>query len=337
MKTRSSTLSSASSNRPHPLSRSYSGGALNSNYLEEEDEPADEWGVRQTKISSVSNPPTAWSRKMSGTSASTRTSIASSGGRLSVASSNGRMSMASNGSYCVSDDYGTPLDRRRPGTRESASSVESSNNEIRTLSSGSTLSIPMPVTPQQDRNSPRIPSSLPGKKPLLGKNKALPPLPGCLSRVPSRANLSTSQGPPVKTPSKQSFPRARTFSSTSSSASTHSVVGVPSAVAHVRPLQLPRQIRTASAGDRPAVPVPSITSRAMRKASLPTNSVTPPTSTPSRSLSTNDKPRPRTGTGMVYKSSSNSSKLRPPMPLQSASLSTSSIGRPRPFAKPTAI
>lgn len=337
MKTRSSTLSSASSNRPHPLSRSYSSGALNSNYLEEEDEAADEWGVRQTKISSVSNPPTAWSRKMSGTSASTRTSIASSGGRLSVASSNGRMSMASNGSYGVSDEYGAPLDRRRPGTRESASSVESSNNEIRTLSSGSTLSIPMPVTPQQDRNSPHIPSSLPGKKPLLGKNKALPPLPGCLSRAPSKANLSASQGPSVKTPSKQSFPRARTFSSTSSSASTHSVVGVPSSVAHVRPLQLPRQMRTAPAGDRPAVPVPSITSRAMRKASLPTNSVTPPTSTPSRSLSTNDKPRPRTGTGMVYKSSSNSSKLRPPMPLQSASLSTSSIGRPRLLAKPTAI
>ncbi|KAF5322978.1 hypothetical protein D9611_009367 [Ephemerocybe angulata] len=341
LSTRSSTSSSA---RPHPLSRSYSSGTLHDNFShEDDDEPVDEWGaIRQQRTVSASNPPTSWSRKMNATTTSARTSIASSGGRMSIASSNGRYSMASNGSLFSHDgipegyEPSMPSYRRTPRTSQS-SGDSGLNHDMGTHSSGSTLSIPLPVTPQHDQSPPNILTSLSAKKkPTLGKNKDLPPLPGGLKKVQSKANLAASTNVP---PSKQSFPRARTFSNTSSTASTPSslfIPGAPSTPTAVRTLQLPRQLRTPTAGDRAPVPVPSISSRNLRKASLPTNSLTTSPQVPSRSLSTSDKPRPRTGTGMVYKTSSGSSKLRPPMPLQSASLSTSSIGRPRALVRPTA-
>ncbi|KAJ2912042.1 hypothetical protein MD484_g8366, partial [Candolleomyces efflorescens] len=142
-----SSLSSRPSQAPHPLSRSYSSGTLYDTFEDDEGKDgfqANEWGQRST-----SNPPTAWSRKMSTHSASTRTSMASSGGRLSIASSNGRMSVASTGSafsleVAIPEGYVSSTDSHN---RRSA-------DGLRTPSSGSTLSIPMPVTPQHEPQAP---------------------------------------------------------------------------------------------------------------------------------------------------------------------------------------
>ncbi|KAG2007497.1 60s acidic ribosomal protein [Coprinopsis cinerea AmutBmut pab1-1] len=320
----------STSSRPHPLSRSYSSGTLYDDAgfgfgfdgppMEDDEEvmkDTSDWALRHRK---PSNPPTAWQRR-SGASASTRNSVASSGGRHSIASSGGRLSIASNGSTfslevtSPEDDSGrSPL--RRSFTRESISSAESTFNrrsgdsQINTPSTASTMSIPLPVTPQQD---PHVPSHvLSSKKPYLDKDKSLPPLPGVLKKTTSRSALSTP-------PSKMAIPRARTFSSTSSSVSTSPAV-TQSTPAPVRPLQLPRQIRASTrGGDRPAVPVPQLSSS--------TSSIRPPSNIDS-GLPSPSKPRPRTGTGMVYKTST--SRVRAPMSLQS----NSSIGRPGGIPRP---
>ncbi|TFK21025.1 hypothetical protein FA15DRAFT_682284 [Coprinopsis marcescibilis] len=279
----------SSAQRPHPLSRSYSSGTLFGDgigeYEEDSMKDTSDWALRQGRSPPRSNPPTAWQRKMSGASTSTRTSVASSGGRLSIASSGGRLSVASTGS-AFSLEVTSPEDgsmrsspHRKRRLRESASSGESAFNRrsgddslIGTPSTASTLSIPLPVTPQHEHQVPvHIDSA---KKQYLDKDKSLPPLPGVLKKPSTKSSTPAS---------KMTFPRARTFSSTSSSNSTP--IAVHSTPVNVRPLQLPRQVRAATRGDRPAVPVSSVSSS--RPASQ-VEMVTSPT-----------KPKPRTGTGMI--------------------------------------
>ncbi|PPQ76682.1 hypothetical protein CVT26_004481 [Gymnopilus dilepis] len=232
-------------------------------------------------------------------------------------------------------------------------------------STASTLSIPMPATPKdadQDVGEDEMSASttpVPGSKIRLGynKDKSLPPLP--LRSVPSLSRVdgttttrSTTSSSGIAAPgSKYAFPRARTFSSTSSASASASTPSPPSAIPKtstsptspkVRPLQLPRHAARA-AGDRPAVPVPSVLSSSASRGSLrtpslgsatlsPTSPNSASASVPSSPLPSPDlngagtgiaKPKPRTGTGMVYRSSS--SKMRPPMVLSSSMSSGISV------------
>lgn len=319
-----SSFFSTTSRAPHPLSRSYSSGALyeDSGFslggppMESDEDLLKDMGGWSDRRAPSSNPPTAWPKKRSMPSPSARSSIASSNGRQSISSSAGRLSVGSTGSNFsmeVTSPTEDSLLRTPSRPRGSVSSGESIHNRrsgdssIYSRSTASTVSIPLPVTPQ---NEARVPNHVTSSTPHVNKNKSLPPLPGVLKKTASKASLKGSQ---------LAFPRVRTTSSSSTKAPISSAPATP-----VRPLRLPGQVRAAARGDRPAVPVPSLSSsRSSQSQGDPVTSPTSPTSpTPTR-------PRPRIGNGMVYKRSvSASTKVRPPMPLHSNSMSTSSIGRP---------
>ncbi|KIM35048.1 hypothetical protein M413DRAFT_369576 [Hebeloma cylindrosporum] len=306
------------------------------------------------------------------------------GGRSSLGSSAGGTRDSSGSSTF---DHPNPSKYRRvtPTKRPSGDEVGTPTSTASTLS----IPMPATPRDYDGLSSSTTPvkGSVVGLGMKFNKEKSLPPLPsGGLKRPSSRTNLvskstsnskstgstsnakSTGSTPnakststsAVRTPSdgaKYAFPRARTFSSTSSaSASSHTFAGAGAGAIDtagspptpVRPLQLPRQTRPA-AGDRAAVPVPSIpalsasASSAMRAGALRTPSLTsarfaagydsvpssplPPgmnatmnaNSTPTAGAVA--RPKPRTGTGMVYKTSSSSmgSKMRAPLVLASGS------------------
>ncbi|KAH6910859.1 60s acidic ribosomal protein [Coprinopsis sp. MPI-PUGE-AT-0042] len=320
-----SSFFSTSSRSPHPLSRSYSSGTLyeDSGFslggppMESDEDLLKDMAGWSDRRPPASNPPTAWPKRGM-PSPSARSSVASSNGRQSFSSSAGRLSVGSNGSNFsmeVTSPTEATLLRTPSRPRGSVSSGESIQNRrsgdssVYSRSTASTVSIPLPVTPQ---NEARVPNHVTSSTPHVNKNKSLPPLPGVLKKTPSKASLRGSQ---------LAFPRARTTSSSSTKAPVPSTPLTP-----VRPLRLPGQVRAASRGDRAAVPVPSLSSSALRSSHSQGDIVTSPTSPTSPTPS---KPRPRIGNGMVYKRSvSASTKVRPPMPLHSNSMSTSSIGRP---------
>jgi len=325
-------------------------------------------------------------------SASSTSRMARPSGRSSLGSSTGARDSSGSSTFDhprvqTQSRYHRQMPTKRP-----------SGDEAGTPSSpASTLSIPMPGTPKDYDALLSATTPVGGSSSGLGikfnKEKSLPPLPsGGLKRPASRTNLvansnskstsnakstgansnakSTSISPSnakststLRTPSdgssaKYAFPRARTFSSTSSaSATSHTVAGVVDTAGSpptpVRPLQLPRQAVSARpSGDRPAVPVPSIpgalnlsssTSRsALRTPSLtsarfaasgytsmPSSPLLPgmnsnpnANSTPTPTAGTGmARPKPRTGTGMVYRTSTTSmgSKMRAPLALASGS------------------
>lgn len=245
----------------------------------------------------------------------------------------------------------------------------------------------MPSTPQDifDPTSPPLLSSTRGMW-LVNRDKSLPPLPaGVLKKKASgslqRSIISNSTGisstttmaatPTLNAIGKYAFPRARTFSSTSTASTsipspsantTSPTINVvsssmmsssPSSATikpNVRPLQLPRQT-ISIAGDRPAVPVPSpiFNSSSLPPATSPSVNTSsfrasapslspPPTHHPSPILSGHvgtlpatgiARPKPRTGTGMVYRTSSygvgGSSKIRTPIILSRPSSLVSGV------------
>jgi len=319
-------------------------------------------------------------------SSSSTSRMARPGGRSSLGSStHGTGARDSSGSSTFDQPMGMGSRYRRvtPTKRPSA-------DEIGTpTSTASTLSIPMPGTPRDgdglSSSTTPVKGSGSGVGMKFNKEKSLPPLPsGGLRRPNSRMNLtsnsnsrstssiantksaasptsnakSTSTSPPnaLRAPSdgsgaKYAFPRARTFSSTSSASGTsHALAGaMDGAGSPPRPLQLPRQTAPARpTGDRAAVPVPSIPAAltlspsisrgALRTPSLSSakfasagynsapSSPLPPgmNSTPMSETSTGMvRPKPRTGTGMVYRTSTASmgSKMRAPLVLSSGSAS----------------
>ncbi|KIJ97709.1 hypothetical protein K443DRAFT_105258 [Laccaria amethystina LaAM-08-1] len=217
-----------------------------------------------------------------------------------------------------------PSAGRTESWRESAGSSMGGREDgtaITTPSStASTLSIPMPVTPQADWRGPTSPP--------LDKEKSLPPLP--VQRYPSKTRIS-SVGNAGSTTTKYAFPRARTYSATATNAASTPLPQVQASQTTttmanaVKPLQLPRlgsRIAIAGGGgDRPAVPVPSVLVPGTPHSS---SSTSPPLRAPA-GMPTDMKPKPRTGTGMTYKTTS-ASKMRAPMQLASSAAATS-VGR----------
>lgn len=191
------------------------------------------------------------------------------------------------------------------GLRDSSGSSEiydrsrkgSPGNDRTSSSTASTLSTGLPITPRDYDPTMSSPAGF-GLKPY-NIEKSLPPLPnGGLKKRPSNSRLGNIS-------SDYNFPRARTFSSTSSSVPSPSPTS-PS----VRPLQLPRQATRVSGGDRAAVPVPSVIRPSVSRSPPPAQADLPTTASTMR-------PRPRTGTGMVYRTSSGS-RIRAPMTLSSS-------------------
>ncbi|KDR74606.1 hypothetical protein GALMADRAFT_227102 [Galerina marginata CBS 339.88] len=409
---RSSASSVMTPGRPshpqrHPLSRSYSSGALLESereyrsfdtydeYDDEEEEDhalqqSGEWAQAQRqrlpsgsggaggagKLPRASLPPTSWQRRTpSGasqkrSSGGTRTSTSSVGSAFSLdvtsphdggegrtPSRMRKPSARSSGGGGGRDSTGSSVDQHGHSSSKTTSAANTPS------STASTLSIPMPSTPK-DTEQHLLSSS--STTPIAGskfrseynKDKTLPPLPpGGLKKMPSHPRMDPTTTTGIAG-SKIAFPRARTFSSTSSASASTQSHGVPSSASPaVRPLQLPRQ--AARAGDRAAVPVPSVLSLSLSSSTSRGSLRTPSLSSASAGLSPRPssplpspssppppspglglggvgiaRPKPRTGTGMVYHTST--SKMRPPMTLSpsasvlgggSAATAVGSIGR----------
>ncbi|KAF8148380.1 hypothetical protein B0H34DRAFT_802925 [Crassisporium funariophilum] len=394
----SSAFPSTSKRLQHPLSRSYSSGALldsERNAFDEYDEFDDDeldhslqhsgaWaqahrhrgplssstpaGSKSPPTPAMPPPPTSWQRRppqsqrssvgTSGTGGA-RTSTSSVGSHFSLevtipegerAKTPSRLRRPSAGAAAAGaglrDSGGSSLDRQYRSMGKRPSGDESSHTPSSTTS---TMSIPMPVTPVDGDSATPTPKEK--KRQVFDKEKSLPPLPSGLKKTASgstqRAVSSATTTTSIGGGGKYAFPRARTFSSASAaSASTPSrspptgppsMASTPATSPHVRPLQLPRQT-TRVGGDRPAVPVPlptPLTSSAsyasLRTPSLPSSA--PPSPLPSSASpgtptfgTAMAKPKPRTGTGMSYRTSSYSSmgsKMRAPMVLTA---STSAAG-----------
>lgn len=216
-------------------------------------------------------------------------------------------------------------------------------------STASTLSIPLPITPHDSFSSPEFASTSVAQN--LDKDKSLPPLPPSLKRSPASSStlgMKTRHG-------AQQVLRPRTYSSTSStstpqrppSTSPSPVPPTPVLTTPIKPslMGTPRPLRLAHSnirprGDRAAVPVPSASYSNRSASPLPSPLLSPSRSVSgalnSAGLSSNShhsmstsslhspvsphfpsspKPKPRTGTGMVYRSTSgysSSSRMKPP-------------------------
>ncbi|KAF8638859.1 hypothetical protein AX17_001915 [Amanita inopinata Kibby_2008] len=364
-------LSRHSSSRPkpaHPLSRSFSGSRL----PEEANERLsydDAFRQRSNTLSSGSrhptkttHPPTSWQNR---SQSSSRFSSSSAGSKSSL-----QLSIP---------EHSDSATIHQTGVQRSISESDSNlQDTVNTPSTASTLSIPLPSTPSDEPLT---------RKSAMDKNKSLPPLPTpSLRKLPSKQNFA-GNGPRA---------RVRTISSTSSVASAPRspptiplppVPTTPGGTSTPRPLLLSethrRQGRTRTPSlrgdgiDRPAVPVPTVSSpnpglrqltttipsptltntasslplsrsfsrlpsKSPRESSItyPSPGHSPkPSSLPS-STSAPDlakaKPRPRTGTGMTYRTSSYSglntaggSRLLIPKSLTLASTNGSPATTPR--------
>ncbi|KAF8171133.1 hypothetical protein BJ912DRAFT_887235 [Pholiota molesta] len=320
-------------------------------------------------------PPTSWATRSVGSKASVSGASASASGARTSTSSVGS-SFSLEVTTPAEDRAKTPSKLRMPGgsrarnssgssgeqyhykksTSTSTSTVRraASKDELNTPSStASTLSIPMPATPRDDDASLSASTTTPvsgiKKRSTWDKEKSLPPLPpGGLRKTPSTSHFeaatSTGGSVGVSMTARYAFPRARTFSSTSSAHSTPashapaSSLGAPPTPPAVRPLQLPRA-RASIGGDRPAVPVPSVLTSATPRGSLGSlRSPSTPPSTPSSPVSGGAahtgiaRPKPRTGTGMVYRSSSSLNMKGRPMVLSAST--GGSMGRTAGAARP---
>ena len=247
--------------------------------------------------------------------------------------------------------------QRRSGGEDSN---HGTGNENTPSSISSTLSIAMPNIPK-DILDPAAPPLLSVNKekslPPLPAGGLKKKSSGTLRRSNGTSNSTTTPMPTILNGTgKYAFPstKIRSFSSTSSTPPptspippASSSVLLPSSSAatikpNVRPLQLPR-LTARVAGDRPAVPVPSPTVNSplasLHSLRAPTPSLSPlqrhrpslispgTSSAPTSPVITGGniagilRPKPRTGTGMVYRTSSYGvgSKMRAPMILTGTS------------------
>ncbi|KAF5384208.1 hypothetical protein D9615_003100 [Tricholomella constricta] len=308
------------------LPRSVSQVSLNSNLARsyssrtqpeaDDDGDVDEWGARR---GTRARTPTRWSShslpsSVGGNKKDKARSTATGGpptawskGRRSARTSNASSrSSAGSSAVTIPEASLTPS----PSTASSASS--------------SLLLTPVDLDPEM---------TISNKPGTLKREKSLPPLPPALRRSPGSSNLgglsqlqlSRSTGP------GQSFgfdTRPRTASASSVTAVRATVTPMKSTPAPTM-MSTPRPLRLAQApllgappmpppssplpsplvlprqGDRPAVPVPSV----------PSYAYSPSTRSPlpSRPTTPGEKPKPRTGTGMVYRSAgSTPSRMRVP-------------------------
>jgi len=364
------------------LSRSYSSGSLpNPDHDQEYDDEFDEFGIRgrhhrsESSSSSLPNfkqsklkirlstnlaslPPTVWQKRASGAGSGGRTSAASSvGSGFSLDVSIPEHEFEHEHEHA--DGYGQGEGRMGltaarmprsmlppPSLSRGGRMYASGDDVVNTPSTASTLSIPFPITPQDDHASDSVGGGAAvGKK--MDKDKSLPPLPPSLKRSPTTySNLrarktSTGSGSGTATPPplQYSTPVAGGVSKASS----------PGTMMTPKPLRLAlaQSNLTLKPGDRPAVPVPSPISppslsssygvhMSGKRSPLPSPLLLSPRSRPNSALSSpvtpssptslsasasasaiptaggvqQLKPKPRTGTGMVYRNSA--SRMRMP-------------------------
>ncbi|KAF9463184.1 hypothetical protein BDZ94DRAFT_1321935 [Collybia nuda] len=381
----SRSYSSRSSSRVHPLSRSYSSGTLTEDRRHFDDDGFDEldefgqyrttsgeWSsssLPQKKRDTACQPRT--SNTLSSSSSGSRSSLPPTawqkrqGGKSKGGNSNGRTSTSSAGSHFSLEvsipeheheyDEPTTVATRTPNSNVPVYHSNGKGDDVvNTPSTASTLSIPLPITPRDDHPSPDFSPVNVVRK--LDKEKSLPPLPPSLKRSPASSSTLSLQA----RNGTQQIPRSRTYSSASSSSASHKPSNIspptmppppllttatkPSLMSTPRPLRL-AQPNIGQRGDRPAVPVPSVSyinGNTGLRSPLPSPLLTPSRSAPgglnSAGLSGNSyysnstssmalpvsppgtpgaspKPKPRTGTGMVYRSTSSytsTSRMRLP-------------------------
>lgn len=322
----------------HPLSRSQSNSTLHDGDLYDRDVSTTS---SRRPIPRPRPPPTSWQKRS-----------ASGGGRTSTSSVGSAFSLTLSIPEDEFEDVRSTSVQRTPS--EASGGLPPSKpvrDAVDTPSTASTISLPMPVTPDDAPAHAK-----------LDKDKGLPPLPTpVLRKYPSSLALR-----PLAT--GDIAPRPRTLSNASSVSSSGAVTGhrastastpaipspplassyTPRAVTAPRPLRLsqslttrpqpgevPRgsgqvlaynrnvhdlqRMRTASGPTRPG-PIPSGSSTA------PTTPTTPGFS----------KPMPRTGTGMVYRTSSNPGRT-PPSRMRMPGMVSQSLSVPSAPSHPMAV
>ena len=257
------------------------------------------------RLSKPGLPPTSWMNKsQQNGNGGTRTSTSSVGSSFSIDTtlSEGvprrpsKLCRPSNSGF--RDSSGSSENYDRSSLRRKGSP---GNDRTSSSTTASTLSTGIPSTPRDYDPSMSSPAGF-GSIRSYNTEKSLPPLPNSLlKKRPSNQNLSSFN-----------FPRVRTFSSTSSSVPSPTS---PSSASPVRPLHLPRQ---AARADRAAVPVPSVLSSSSSTSQSSLRQPVPRSPPPDKTAPASAvRPRPRTGTGMMYRTSSGS-RLRAPMTLASS-------------------
>ncbi|KAF8352157.1 hypothetical protein F5887DRAFT_934193 [Amanita rubescens] len=329
-----SRRSSALSVRSTPVSRSFSSSTV----LEESG--GHDAAVRQRSLTfspstkhstKFTHPPTSWQKR---TQTSSRHNSGSAGTKDSL-----QLSIPEQPEYEI--------------PRTGLGSDSTHHDTLNTPSTASTLSIPTPSTPA-DEPSPRKPSGI-----AADKNKTLPPLPA-VRKLPSSLSLTSSiPGTRMRTISSTSMPH---------SPPTQPLPPIPTQNGSTtpRPLKLPEAYRRQSSSqpqtpihrggghDRPPVPVPGVSystsglrplttstsNPALSSSTMPRALPRPPSRLPTADIG-KPKPRPRIGSGMVYRTSSYSgfdtpatagaSKLRMPKSLALTS-TTGPSSTPRSFS-----
>ncbi|PFH53516.1 hypothetical protein AMATHDRAFT_54668 [Amanita thiersii Skay4041] len=321
---RRSSASSFRSQTSHPLSRSFSSGTL----LEENEDSYDSAIRQRSKTLSTSSrnttkprhPPTSWqTRSQRGSRLSSSSTESKTGLQLDIP---GRF-----------DSDGTPPNITR-STSESDSTL---HDAVNTPSTASTLSIPLPSTPSDDSTSRKLTGS------TINKNKSLPPIPA-LSLRKRPSNLNLTSGIPGTRPRTLSSSSVSSAPRSPPSVPLPPIPVIASIITTPRPLKLPEAYRRpdppplTQRANRPAVPVPTVSyskpglrqiptttsnsssslplsrsisrlpSKTFREGSTssPASSLSPPLPPLTSSVSVPElpKPKPRIGTGMVYRSSS---------------------------------
>ena len=290
-------------------------------------------------------PPTSWHKRPS----SGRTSTSSVGSTLSLA-----LSLPEQSAVATRTPTSSSRMRRSASERGITGSQNQHNqqpDEVNTPSTSSTLSIPLPITPQDDISTRNVAVS--------DKEKILPPLPPpSLRRYPS--NSHTIAGGRYSATRSSIYSNASSGSSVGRRSPSVTPAALPvsqSTSTTPRPLQLPKgqqQARPPPNGDRPAVPVPAVPSsakgityseqRSVRSPST-TLSISTTPSTPKFSdastspTSPSATPKPRIGTGMVYRTTTGlaaGSRMRMPGSV-SGMVSSKSSPRPSTVPRPIAI
>jgi large subunit ribosomal protein LP1 len=303
------TSSSSLRSSVHPLSRSQSYSTLH-----EEDHY--ESVTPRRPIPRARPPPTSWQKRSgNGVGGGGRTSTSSVGSAFSLTLS------------IPEDEY---EDTRPTGAHQTPSessarhgglpSSKSVRDAADTPSTSSTISLPMPVTPDD------APAHL-----KLDKEKFLPPLPPpAIRKYPSSLALRSPAA-------RNIVSRPRALSNTSSASSSGAVTGSSTPSASVKSPPSASYTPRAATTPRPLRLSDSLTSRPqpgevpqrsgqvltynrnlhdqqrMRAASGPSRPIISSSSTVPTTPTTSGflKPMPRTGTGMVYRTSSNPGKAPP--------------------------
>ncbi|TFK45652.1 hypothetical protein OE88DRAFT_1103217 [Heliocybe sulcata] len=300
--------SSSLRSSPHPLSRSVSG-------------PSTPEARKRTKSRS-SAPPTSWQRR----------TVTSNASQLSTGSAASNRSLA----LSIPESASTT-------SHETLASRRDKDAEMCTPSTSSTNS--MPMTPH-DTEATVVPAAKPWEK---AKEKALPALPRRMASNSSLRSVSSSHRQiAVPVP----VPRARTVSAAPSmstpgvanriSVPEPSVPPMPATPRSPRPLRLPQahaqSLSKSPAGARTDSYVPSSTQSVTRSTGPPVRQIsrmpsasrlarpsfTPPSSSGPAPI-VGPKPKPRTGAGMVYRSSSSNAGSTSRLRLPSAASSVSDL------------